>query len=76
MADENDDTLDTDRWESRQMPGPVALASLMLHSLDLMYNALIRLTPEGPEKDLITIEWSRERDYYKPVLERIIRRGR
>lgn len=61
---------------SRIRPGPITLAALLLELLDQLYNDLADRAPEGPERDLVIIQWTRIRDEYKPLLERIIRRGR
>lgn len=72
MPDENEDN----RWQGRVMPGPVALASLLLSALERIYTHLVNLTPEGPDKDLLILEWATFRDEYKPMLDRILHRGR
>jgi len=68
--------IDTDKYKGRVMPGPVALASLLLSALEAIYSHLVSLTPDGPGKDLIVLEWTSFRDEYKPMLDRIIKRGR
>jgi len=72
MTTKSDDT----KWQGRVMPGPVALASLLLSALESIYAHLVTLTPDGPDKDLLVLEWTNFRDEYKPMLDRVIQRGR
>jgi len=67
---------DDSKWTGRVMPGQVALASLLLSALEAIYAHLVVLTPDGPDKDLLVLEWTNFRDEYKPMLDRIMQRGR
>lgn len=64
--------MDTKRYEGRSMPGPVTLAACLLELADDLYSHVVRLTPEGPEKEAVILEWTRFRDEWKPRIDRII----
>jgi len=60
-------------FEGRVMPGPVALATIVYQTTEIVFNRLIEMTPVGPERDLVIAEWAAWRDEYKPMLDRILR---
>lgn len=71
--------METNRYEGRAVPGPVTVAALLLFTVEKLYALCIELaeaTGDGDLADRLKIEWARERDHYKPALERIIKRGR
>jgi len=68
--------MTTENDTNRIRPAPVVIAGLLLDLLDQLYDDRVQAAPEGPERDIVVIQWARFRDEYKPLLERIIHRGR
>jgi len=68
-----------DRYKGRTLPGPVTLAACLLNTIEQLYARVIAVARAGGQDevaDASIAEFEAWRDEWRPLLERILDRGR